>query len=354
MVPESTYLNTASFGLIDPEVKAVADAFYTDLAAYGSSVSEAWRTDSEPRIRETIGGFLGAEAKNIAMIPNFSWGFNGVVQSLKGTERVLLYRGDFPSVLEPFILNGFEIVWIDDIDGFALRLEQIEDAIRNRLVDIVALSHVQYNSGYKLPLAQIANLCREHDVCFIVDATQSMGAVPIDVVGLDLDVFIASNYKWMNAGFGTGIMYLKESFLKKYPPVVGGFASYTILDGKFRHILSAKSYEPGHPNVYGLNLLKASIVNIQSRGVAEIEAHNMRLIELLLEGISPLSLPLIGPTTLDNRASFVLLNDEDGLSDTIIKGGFVVTNRGGRVRISLHHYNTREEVLALIDCLKAG
>jgi cysteine desulfurase/selenocysteine lyase len=351
MPDRNIYLNTASFGLIDPAVKATADAFYTELAEYGSPVSESWRTDSEPRIRETIAEFLGAQAKDIAMVPNFSWAFNGIVQSLTGKERVLLYSGDYPSVLEPFKLNRFDIKWIDDTDDFELPLDTIENLIRNREVDIVALSHVQYNSGYKLPLAHISALCKEYQVIFIVDATQSMGAVPINVTALDIDVLIASNYKWMNAGFGTGIMYLSSHFLSQYPPVVGGFASYTMRDGQWEHILSARSYEPGHPNVYGLNLLKASIVHIQSKGLPEIEAYNAQLLQMLLQGIANLRLPLIGPATMTNRSSYILLRDENNLSQRIAEAGFIVTNRGGRIRISVHHYNTEQEVTALLEHL---
>lgn len=350
---QPVYLNTASFGLIDPEVKASADALYQDLAQHGSTVAEAWRMDSEPRIRETIAAFLGAASSQVAMVPNYSWAMNALVQSLTGKERVLLYRGDFPSVLEPFQLNGFEIRWIDTPDGFELPLDEIAHCIKNIEVDLVALSHVQYNSGYRLPLQQVADWCREQAIPFIVDATQSLGAMPIDVRTIGMDVLIASNYKWMNAGFGTGIAYFSDEFLKKYPPVVGGFHSMVVEDGDFIHELGAKSYEPGHPNVYGQTLLKAAIVQIQKRGLEETEQHNLALAQQLLEGIKDLSLALIGPTNMQHRCSIILLRDESGLSDWIKDGGFIVTIRGGHIRISMHHYNTAEEVAALVERLRS-
>src|SRR5205085_11541602 len=141
--------------------------------------------------------------KNVAMIPNFSWAMNAIVQSLKGTEKVLLYKNDFPSVTEPFRVNKFDITWVEDTDGFTLSMEQIEECITGRRVDMVVISHVMWQSGYTLDIATVGRLCKEHEVIFIVDATQSLGSLHVDIANLGADVFISSNYKWMNAGFGT-------------------------------------------------------------------------------------------------------------------------------------------------------
>jgi selenocysteine lyase/cysteine desulfurase len=198
-----TYLNTAACGLIDESVKRSADDFYTRLAISGSTASEAWRAETEPKVRHSIAALIGAETENIALIPNFSWGLNGLVQSLRRAERVMLYEGDYPSLTLPFRNNRFIIQSIAAPDHFTLPLDEIRQRIRNKEVDIVALSHVQYNSGYRLPLAEIGALCREHGVYFIVDATQSLGAIPVNVMSDKIDVLISSNYKWMNAGFGS-------------------------------------------------------------------------------------------------------------------------------------------------------
>ncbi len=87
-----TYLNTAAFGLIDPAVKAQADSFYTELAQTGSTVAEHWRDEIQPRIRQRLASFLGAPESQVAMIPNFSWGLNALVHSLRGSERISALR----------------------------------------------------------------------------------------------------------------------------------------------------------------------------------------------------------------------------------------------------------------------
>lgn len=346
------YLNTAAFGLIDPTVKAAGDALYTDLATYGSSIAEGWRAEYEPKIHQAIAAFIGADENNVATIPNFSWALNGLVQSLGGDEKVLLYRGDYPSLLEPFRMNGFDIRWIESHDDFALPLDKIEEAIRSGEVDIVALSHVQYNSGYKLPVAQVSSWCREHGVRFILDATQSLGAIPTNVTDLGIDVLISSNYKWMNAGFGTGILYMSDDFMAEYPPVVGGNNSNGATMENWLADNPIRGYEPGHPNVYGLTILEAAIRQRMQQDVVAIETDNNRLTKQLLDGIKGLNLPLLGPYNMENRCSILLLRDEDGLSEWIKKHGITVTNRGGLVRVSMHHYNTEEDVEVMIACLQ--
>ncbi len=347
------YLNTAAFGLVAPQVKAFADAFYTDLAQQGSSVAEHWRDVLQPGIRNRLAGFLGAAPEQVAMIPNFSWALNALVHGLDGGERMLLYRGEYPSVTEPFVLNGFAVEWIDDEAGFALPMERMLETIRAGKVDIVALSHVQYNSGYVADLRQLGDCCREHGVWFIVDATQSLGALPIDVSALPVDVLISSHYKWMNAGFGTGSMYCSAAFMKRYPPKTGGSNSYLKPGQDWLESDPMRAFEPGHANMYGLTLLDAAIADRLQPGVETIAAGNAALTAALLEGIRDSGLPLIGPATMANRCSILVFHDEHGLSERLRAAGITATFRGGRVRISFHHHNTVADVEALLRTLSA-
>ncbi len=350
----ATYLNTAACGLVPATTIAAANQLYTALETKGSIRAEQWRMHEESAIRNNIASFLNAPADTIAMIPNFSWALNGVVQSLKGTERVLLYRNDYPSFIEPFRINSFDITWTEPVENFAVNEEEVKQHIKNKKVDIVALSHVQWSSGYKIDLQAIGDLCKEYGVLFIVDATQSMGAHAIDLNVLNIDVFIASNYKWMNAGFGTGIMSIKKSFLEKYVPVVGGHNSYQVVGNDWKYVPSALSYEPGHPNMYGLTVLNAAIDHKMKLGVSEIEQHNRQLTQFLLDQLKTLDLPIsiLGDYTMDHRASIIFLKDEHGLGEHVKQHHIIVTHRNGYLRISMHYYNSENDIVTLINCLK--
>lgn len=353
MSSKQIYLNTASCGLVDPVTVSRANMLYADFAQNSSTRSEEWRTYEEGAIRNTIAEFIGAPAKNVAMVPNFSWALNGIVQSLKGTERVLLYKGDYPSLLEPFKINNFAITWVEAPDGFNMDIERVRTAISNREVDIVALSHVQWSSGYKTDLKEIGELCKQHGVLFIADATQAMGANVIDLGNLNIDVFASSNYKWMNAGFGTGILYVADSFLAHYPPVVGGHNSYKMVNDEWKYMPSAQSYEPGHPNMFGLTVLAEAIAHKNALGVAHIEKHNLRLTSVLVSQLADLPVKILGDHTMNNRSPIVYLLDEHDLGNFIKQHNIVVTHRNGYLRVSMHYYNTADDVMALVNCIDA-
>jgi cysteine desulfurase/selenocysteine lyase len=347
-----TYFNTASCGLVAPEFLQTADELYSNMAVNGSTASEEWRFNTEPVIRQDIADFMGVSIKNVAMIPNFSWAMNAVVQSLKGIEKVLLYKNDFPSVTEPFRVNKFDIVWVEDTDGFTLPIQQIQDCIKDGKVDMVVISHVMWQSGYTLDIVTIGKLCKEYGVIFIVDATQSLGSLHVDIATLGADVFISSNYKWMNAGFGTGVLYMSGEFIDKYPPVVNGFGSYAMLGPEWRDKKHIRCYEPGHTNLYGLLVLQSAMRYKMKMGLRAIQEHNLKLAKQMVEGIAELPVSIVGPATMKNRCSIIVLKDEQGFGDWLKQNNIVVTQRNGLLRISAHYYNTEADILHLLNCIK--
>jgi selenocysteine lyase/cysteine desulfurase len=323
------------------------------LEANASLRSEQWRDEEAGKIRDAIAGFIHAPVQNVAMVPNFSFGMNCLVQSLDGNEKILLFKQDYPSLTIPFLINGFDITWIDAADGFTIDIEEINRLIISNGIDLLAISHVQWQSGFKIDLEALGDCCRKHNVSLIIDGTQSLGAIPVDLSMLQIDAFLASNYKWMNAGFGTGIMYVSGPFLKKYPPVTGGPASYVLQEGISIYEPSIRSYEPGHLNMAGLSMLAAAIREKSTMGMEYILVHNGNLTTLLLEGLQDLPVTLIGPPAYTkDRCSIVFLKDEKGLGNWLKQHGIITTIRNGNIRISMHYYNTETDINALLKCIR--
>ena len=347
-----TYLNTAATGIVPSEFTERANQLYPEMTAAASSRAEKWRDEELPVVRRHVADFLGASADCIALLPNFSWGVSGIVHSLKGDEKVMLYKGDYPSLLDPFKINGFDITWIEDVDGFTIPIDEMKQRLLNEKVNILAISHVQWMSGYKLDLADIGAFCADNGIWLIVDATQSLGAVNIDLSALPVDVLIASDYKWMNAGFGTGIMYVSKDFLQHFTPAVAGFGSYTFTDGKPQYSPSVRSFEPGHPNMFGLMVLDAAIQHKMQLGMDHIEEHDMALVQFFLDEIKNLDIQLLGGSSVENRAPFVLVRDRNGLGQLLKDNGIIVTHRMGWLRISFHYYNSEAHVKRVVEVLK--
>ncbi len=345
------YFNTAGAGLIAPKAVQIANQFNEELAAHGSNRVNQWKNEDFPSIRETVAQFLNAPTKNIALIPNFSYGFYSIVQSLKGKKnKVLLYKEDYPSLNMPFEENGFEIHWIKDNNNFSLDTELIKSTLLEHEIEILALSHIQYISGFKIDIASLVTFCKKHNIVCIVDATQSAGAVELDIESLQPDVLIFSNYKWMNAGFGSGVLYASDAFLAKFPPNIAGNASHFLKDGAYVYEPGISSFEPGHQNMAGLLMLQASIQDKNSYGIQEIESYNHQLTRSILEVDSRYQ--IIGDRNANHYASIVAFKDNSVLYEQLNEANIRTTRRAGTIRTALHVYNTMEQVTTLINIIK--
>ncbi|HEY0299089.1 MAG TPA: aminotransferase class V-fold PLP-dependent enzyme, partial [Arachidicoccus sp.] len=341
MTGNTIYLNTAACGLVSKAATKAGTDLYENFATNSSAASEYWRDTTSFQIRKTIADFVSAKEENMAFIPNFSYAMNSVVHSLRGDEKILLYKNDYPSLTIPFAINHFDITWIEDENGFLIDIDKIASLIEEKQIDIVAISHVQWQSGFKIDLARLSAMCKEKNVWLIVDATQSLGGVEINLSTLPLDVFIASNYKWMNAGFGTGILYINNEFLEKYPPKISGNNSKTVQfeNDQYTFNPGISNFEPGHLNQFGFSVLAKAIEEKNAIGLQKIEAHNKNLTQQLLDKLLGLPIHLIGDASIENRSSIVVLKEENGLHEFLLQRSIITTLRNAAIRISLHFHN---------------
>lgn len=350
--PENTtYLNTSSTGLVSRPSTIKAQIFNEDLQKYGSTHAEDFIVNELPEIRNTIGKFLDARIEEIALIPNFSYGLSAVIPSLAKLKRVLLFKDDYPSLTLPFTLNDFEIFWIESKNGFDIDVEDIIHNIIINKIQLVAISHIQYLTGYEIKLEQLSYICKSQGALLILDGSQSLGAIPFSFKSSGVNIFITSNYKWMNGGFGTGIMCINQDTLERFPPKIGGFSSYKYLEKEWKYTPSIQSYEPGHPNMAGLSMLKEAIDFKLNMGIEQIASHNEELIQILTKKISSTSFELIGPMNNKNRRNIIGIKGDKSLEKYLIDHGIIVKMRNDIIRIGVHFYNTEDDIDRLVECL---
>jgi selenocysteine lyase/cysteine desulfurase len=134
---------------------------------------------------------------------------------------------------------------------------------------------------------------------------------------------------------------------------VGGHNSYKTVGDKWMYHASAQSYEPGHPNMFGLTVLEAAILRKNEMGVANIDRNNRQLAELFLSKLTDVPVKLLGDHTMTNRSAIIYLEDEDGLGDLVRQNNIIVTQRNGFLRVSMHYYNTEADVMALVNCIQS-
>lgn len=347
------YLNHAA---VSPLCKPAADAMTalaSDACQWGSLHYEQWQ-DAYEGLRTSTARLIGAHRDEIAHVKNTSEGIATIAMGLdwRTGDRVVLFREEFPANQYPWQKlqsRGVQIEWLDATDP----LERIETAVRG--ARLLALSFVQYLSGYRADLKAIGQICRRHGAFFFVDAIQGMGAFPLDVEECAIDALAADGHKWMVGPEGMGVLYVRKERQDQVEPVefgwtnVAAYVDYASRDMELRP--DAGRYEPGTLNTIGCFGLRASIDFLLEVGVENI-AGQVRALAVQIEegvrakGFEVLATPGAGIVSFrnpkeDSRVTVRKLRDRK----------IIAAPRQGWVRTSPHFYITAAEIEEMLQAL---
>jgi cysteine desulfurase/selenocysteine lyase len=320
----------------------------------------------EADCRETVQRLIHAESKDrVALIGNTSDAINIVASGLpwQRGDRIILNDMEFPANVYPYYHLQDRGVIIDIIkcpDG-KITPEMIEKTITPR-TRVVALSAVQFLSGYRADLATIGALCRDRRIWFIVDGIQAVGAVQIDVQRMKIDGLAAGAQKWQMSVQGTGFLYVSEALQEAiHPQFVGWLAvqdAWNFYNYGQPLASTAKRYEGGTINHLGFSGMAASLSFLLEQGGETIENHILALTKLLSGGFQTISgVRLISPLLDNDRAGIVTIElppkvDATDVFKKLLSKNIVISLREGKLRYSPHFYNSPEEVEAVLEATK--
>ena len=196
---QTIYLNHAA--LSPPPVQTIeaVEAQMRDVAESGTLHYRRWVAVKE-RARRLAAEMIGARPEQIAFMRNTSDGLSTVANGLRwrAGDNVVTFKREFPSNIYPWLrlreAFGVEVRWCEEHDG-RIDLAELIDLIDER-TRVVAISHVQYGSGFRADLERLGRAARAHDALLVVDIIQSMGVVPIDVESELVDAASAACHKW--------------------------------------------------------------------------------------------------------------------------------------------------------------
>lgn len=269
---------------------------------------------------------------------------------------------------------------------YAVRQQGVEltivDADRNGRVDpddirrslrpntrMIAVGHVSNVSGTIQPLEQIAGVAREAGALFLVDAAQSAGCVPLDVIAAGIDLLAAPGHKGLLGPQGTGFLYVAPEVQLK-PLIAGGTGSNSTLEEQPEAI--PEGFEAGTHNLPGIAGLMAGIDFVLKEGVAAIGEKERVLVNFAAECLSTIpSLTVFGPTdpslhvgvlsfTVEGIDSSSLAFALDRNFDIAVRAGLhcaplahrtLGTFPAGTVRVSPGFFNTRDEIAFFSDAV---
>lgn len=352
-VEKYTYFNTASFGLMS-SLAADCNKTHQDLLTHEGSVYRDTLFEKMQAIKTSIAAFVRAKANNIAFIPNFSTGINAIVPMLRPLQSVLLIEQDYPSLTLPWQVHHFDVHWVSPDSQGVINLDQIEEALRKNEIKILAISWVQYYSGFKVEMEKLGKICQANDTLLVVDATQALGAVPIDLESTCIDILISSCYKWTTAGFGSGILYVRPSVLEQFaPPVIGkgSTSSYTSIYQPKEIDFQPRIFEIGHHNYPALLTLSSVIDELTEIGIQPIYDRILALTQYFKRHL-PAQYTLNSDYTLEQSTGIVSLKGKgEKWAKELSKENIIVSARNG-LRVSMHFYNNYEEIDCLLQALK--
>ena len=194
---------------------------------------------------------------------------------------------------------------------------------------------------------------------FICDATQSVGAFPVDLTRIGASVLVFSGYKWACAGYGIAGLYVAPAYRAwAGPPVAGWRSAESPYDLAFRDpsfSRDARALEMGHPPVPGIFALGGALEVTESIGIDRVAARIQELVGLLHAGLDELGLAPASPRAVDARSGIVMIPvvDADEAGEALKRKDIVVSVRGGKLRVSLHMFNSPADVRRLLAGLAA-
>ena len=331
------YLDSAATTLQKPSAVAWAmTRALTEETSPGRGGHKASMKAAETawQCREAAARLFSVSAPDhIVFTPNATYGLNMAIKSLAGPgDRVVLSNFEHNSVVRPLAALGAKIVVAEsELFRPETAIRAFESALRpGTRTKLVVLNHVSNVFGYILPAVEIAALCRARGVAFILDASQSAGALEVDASSLGADFIAMPGHKGLYGPQGTGLLICKA------PPgstlIEGGTGS----EARRREMPESlpDRLEAGTPNMPGISGLLAGLAFIERRGQVNILQHEQSLLRRLIEGLrqSP-DVKLYVAETPEFQAGVLSFNLE-GVDCETVAGA--LAERGVAVRAGLH------------------
>ena len=297
--------------------------------------------------------------------------FGYLAKKLKKGDEVLLSKSEHASNVLPWIILqekiGIVIKYIPLREDFSLNDDLIENMI-NEKTKVISLAHVTNVIGDVRNLQKIGDICKKHNLLFIVDAAQSIGHLKVDVQECNVSFLAFSAHKMLGPT-GIGVLYGKYDLLKEMDPLTygGGMNAFFEADCSYELKDVPWKFEAGTQNIAGVIGMGRAIDYILEIGLDKIHQHEMKLKNLAIQELK--KIPNIKIYNENTESGIVTFNIDKVFSqDTaVFLNRFKIAVRSGNhcakilkdeigitntCRASFYLYNTEEEVMALVAALK--
>jgi len=282
------YLAYAACAPVSSLVKAAVNRLLDGYAQQGNVAFFDWIEQRE-RLRGKLARLIGARAEDIALSSGTSRGLFDIALCLpwRTGDRVVLFDREFPANVCPWQraaeLFGLGLDFVDmsrAVADVGSILEPLEKLLV-RGARLVAVSAVQFQTGLRMPLAQMGKLCARYGAELCVDAIQACGVVPLDVTALGSDYLVTGAHKWLLGPEGAGFVYARPERARTLVPRAAGWLSQE--DGTQFLFAGQGHLRYDRPLKQGIQMLEGG--SCSALGFAALEAGIEPLLALTPEAI---------------------------------------------------------------------
>ncbi len=360
MLQNSTYLVSHSMGAAPLGAKAALERYWEEWASDGPEAWERWLPEIAS-IADGIGEIIGAPSGSTFLGPNVSALQSALASCLSFTPQrnEIVYEAlQFPSLT--YVWNewqrfGAQPRIVPSSDGRTVETQRIIDAITERTV-IAVLCHAYYVSGALCDVAAIQAHCRKTGTLLCVDAYQTTGVVPYDVLDMDLDIVTGGSHKWLCGGPGCGWIYVRPELRDRFEPVVTGWMAharpFSFEPAPITWAPSMYRWGTGTPTIPGYAVAKPGHDLIKRVGVRAIREHNVRLTTRIAEAALERGLTVNSPLQPEKRTGWIGIDfpaSDRAYRGLIERRVFVDYRPGCGIRVSPHFYTTDGEIDAFFE-----
>jgi selenocysteine lyase/cysteine desulfurase len=353
------YLNHAAVAPLSRRVAEAMQGLAQDALECGSEHYPQWIAAYQG-VRSGAARMINATPEEIAIVKNTSEGIATVAIGIdwKPGDIVVAFEEEFPANFYPWKRlesQGVEIRWLSVFSD----LDRIDAAAKG--ARLLAISYVQYLSGYRVDLDKIGEICHRRGCFFFVDAIQGMGAFPIDVQSSHIGALAADGHKWLLGPEGCGVLYVRRELQDQIEPVefgwtnVAKYADYSSRDMSLRP--DAGRYECGTMNTIGCFGLRAALELLLEVGIENVRCAVQKLGDQIWNGARELGFETLGERSPATGAGIVCIRKPGLESQLIVRrlrdAGFIAAPRQGWVRIAPHFYIAPTEIDAFLRELSA-
>jgi selenocysteine lyase/cysteine desulfurase len=254
--------------------------------------------------------------------------------------------------------KGVRLVFVPPgLDG-RIPIESFINRMSSR-TRLVAVSHVQFSSGYRQDLAKLGELCKSRNCLFFVDAIQSFSVFPIDVINWGIDALATGVHKWLLGPTGVGFFYCSPALREQLNPVWVGADS--MVDGQdylnyhFELLPDGRRFESATLNFSGIAGVRAALELVHQVGMDFIRQEIWNATGQLSELLCQRGFTIFSPRGEDEWSGILSVKHPTLSPDTLFSNfkrcGMITAVRDQRWRLSPHAYHHPTDFTRMGDCL---